>query len=52
MHRRGAARVEPVAGKVERRPVAVFKPEDVAIEILGAFEIGRFDGVVLQSAPS
>jgi hypothetical protein len=52
MHRGGAAGVEPVAGKIERRAVAVFQPEHIAVEILGALEIGRFDGVMLQTAKS
>jgi hypothetical protein len=35
-----------------RRPVAVFQAQHVAVEILGAFEVGGFDGVMLQSAKS
>jgi hypothetical protein len=47
MHGGSAARIEPVAGEIERRTIAVLQPKDVAVEILGAFQIGRFDGVVL-----
>src|SRR6266550_640405 len=47
MHGRGAARIKPVAGKIERRPVAVLQSQHVAIEILGALQIRGFDGVVL-----
>src|SRR5258708_31555943 len=50
MHGGGAARIEPVAREIERRTIAILQPEHVAIEILGALQIGGFDGVVLQSA--
>src|ERR1700674_2010159 len=50
VHGGGAAGVEPVAGEVERRTIAVFQPEHIAIEILGALQIRGLDGVVLQSA--
>jgi hypothetical protein len=47
MHGGLAAGVEPVAGEIERRPVADLEPEHVDIEVLGALEILRFYGVVL-----
>jgi hypothetical protein len=50
VHGGDAAGIEPVAGEVERRAVAVLQPEHVAIEVLGAFQIGRFDRVMLQDA--
>jgi hypothetical protein len=42
-----AAGIEPVAREIERRPLAVLKAEDIDIEILGLFEILRFDREVL-----
>src|SRR5208337_1912036 len=50
MHRGRPAGVEPVAREIERRTIADFQPQYVAVEILGALQIGRLDGVVLQSA--
>jgi hypothetical protein len=50
MHRGDAARVQPIARKAQRRPVAVLQAQDGAVEVLGAFEIGGFDGVVLQGS--
>src|SRR5438045_2249792 len=44
---RGAAGVKPIAGKIERRTVAILEAEHVAVELLGLFQIGRFDRVVL-----
>jgi hypothetical protein len=50
MHGGLAAGIKPVAGEIERRAIAVLEAENVDIEILGLFEILRFDRVVLQSA--
>src|SRR5258708_9817095 len=50
MHGGNAARVEPVAREAEWRPVAVLEPQHLAIELLGARQVRRFDGVVLQHA--
>ena len=47
MHGRGAAGIKPIAGKIERRTVAILEAEHVAVELLGLFQIGRFDRVVL-----
>jgi hypothetical protein len=50
MHGSDAAGIEPIARKVERRTVAVLQPKHVAMEVLGAFQIGGLDGVMLQGA--
>ncbi len=50
VHGGDAAGIEPITGEVERRAVAVLQPKHVAIEVLGALQIGRFDGVMLQGA--
>src|SRR5436190_5843909 len=47
VYRCGAARIEPVAGEIERRTIAVFQTQHVAVEILGSFKVRWFDGVVL-----
>jgi hypothetical protein len=44
------AGTKPIARKVERRTVAVLQPKHVAMEVLGAFQIGGLDGVMLQGA--
>ena len=50
VHGGDAAGIEPVAGEIERRAIAVLQPQHVAVEVLGALQVGRFDGVVLQAA--
>src|SRR5579883_1588651 len=45
-----APRVEPIAGKIEWRPIAVLEAKHLAIKILGALEIRRFDRVMLKYA--
>src|ERR1700760_2952718 len=50
MHRCGATGIEPVTGKIERRPMADLQPEHVDIEALAAFEVLRLDREMLQSA--
>ena len=52
MHRGGAAGVQPVAGKIERRAIAVLQTQHVTVEILGALKVRWFDGVMLQAAKS
>src|SRR5882757_5755709 len=47
VHRGGAAGIEPVAGEIERRTIAVFQTQHVAVEILGSLKVRWFDGVVL-----
>jgi hypothetical protein len=50
MHGGDAAGIEPVAGEIERRTIAVLQPQHFTVEVLGALEVLGFDGVVLQSA--
>src|SRR5262249_25182932 len=50
VHRRGAARIKPVAGEIERRAVADLEPEHGDIEFLGALEVLWLDREMLQSA--
>jgi hypothetical protein len=47
MHGGNTTGIEPVAGEIERRTIAVFKAENLTIEVLGAFEVLGLDGVVL-----
>ncbi|UFX41684.1 hypothetical protein HAP47_0020425 [Bradyrhizobium sp. 41S5] len=42
-----AAGMEPVAGKIERRTIAILKPEHIAIERLGLLQVLRFDREML-----
>ena len=53
MDRGDAARIEPIAGEIERRTIAILKPQYIAVKIPGAFEIRRFDRVMPagQGAP-
>jgi hypothetical protein len=41
-------RIKPVSGKIERRAIAILKSKHIAIKILGAFKVERFDRVMLQ----
>src|SRR3954471_14221823 len=50
VHGGSAAGIEPIAGEIERRALAVFQSEHVAIELLAALQIGGFDREMLQSA--
>jgi len=50
VHGGDAGGIEPVARKIERRAVADLEPQSVAVELLGALEIRRFDGKMLQCA--
>jgi len=50
VHGWDAAGIEPVAREAKRRAVAVFQPEHIAIEVLGALQVGGLDGVMLQDA--
>src|SRR6266436_865894 len=50
MHRGDAAGIEPIAGKIERRSIAVLQAQHFTVEVLGALKVLGFDGVMLQSA--
>ncbi len=50
VHGGDAAGIEPVAREAERRAVAVLQAQHIAVEVLGGFEVGRLDRVVLKRA--
>src|SRR5205085_275442 len=50
VNRSRATGVEPITRKIERRSLAVLQPQHIAIEILGALQIGGLDGEMLQRA--